>query len=411
MIQYNKTVLESGIKVISEYIPTALSTIIGLNITIGSRNEDKNNMGICHFIEHSVFKGTKKRDEREISIAIESRGGELNASTSREWTSFYAHVLPEELSLAVDILSDLIANPLFDEDAIEKERHVIQQEIRGFYDSPDCLLFYYVLGSTFGENHPLSSPILGTLESLNKITVVDIKDYWQNNYTTDRMCVSAVGRVNHRELCEQLNKNFENRKGGRFKRKSARIKPKRFNIISKPELNHEYITLSASCFPYNDEERFPFLVALSILGMGMSSRLFQKLRQEMGLVYEVSAFNEFFSDTGIFGIYLATDENKVAKSLDAIRDLLNGLTFTKEGVEVAKERIKGNIVISLEDNSNRMIRNLREEMYLGKRIGVNELIERIDKVKFKDVVEMKDRFLKPDIFDITLLGRSKDVSW
>jgi len=397
--------------VVSEFIPAALSTIIGFYVKIGSRDESKKEEGICHFIEHAVFKGTKERSERDISTAIESRGGIVNASTSREWTSFYAHILPEELPLAVDVLLDLIRNPLFREDSIEMERLVIQEEIKSFYDSPESLLFFYAMGTTFGKDHPLSSPILGTPASVQSITFSDIRNFWQKNYTTDRIFVTSVGKVDHRELCVQISEKLGDRKGKGFEREFLPEKQTRVNIVSKPELNHEYVTLSSKCFPYNNKERFPFLIGLSILGMGMSSRLFQKLRQEMGLVYYVSAFPEFFSDTGIFYIYLSTDKDKLSKTLDAIIDLFNSLRFSREEVEVAKERIRGNIVISMEDNASRMGRNVKEEMYLGKRVSIPELLKRINSVKFEEVKDIQERFFKPEVFNITLLGESKNVSW
>jgi len=411
MVSYRKTVLPSGVTVISENIPTALSTIIGLYVNTGSRDENKKELGICHFIEHSVFKGTKKRNERDISTVIEARGGTLNASTSREWTSFYAHVLPCELPLACDVLADLIRNPLFRKDAIEMERLVIQEEIKRFYDSPESLLFFNALGSTLGKAHPLSSPILGTPESVSKISTKDIQNFWQENYTTNRMFVSAVGRVEHDDLCDKVEQKLGNRRGKECKRKEVNGNHTRINMVRKPELNHEYVALTSRCFPYDNQERFPFLIGLSILGVGMSSRLFQKLRQEMGLVYYVSAFTEFFRDTGIFGIYLSTDKNKLSKTLSAIVDLLNSLKFSSEEINIAKERTKGNIVISLEDNTDKMVRNVKEEMYLGERLSATELLKRIDSVKFEEVRDLRKRFFKPEVFDITILGRSKDVIW
>lgn len=411
MSSYKKTILPSGITVVSEYIRTALSTVIGFYVNVGSRDEKRGGEGLCHFIEHSVFKGTNNRNEREISTTIESRGGTMNASTSREWTSFYAHVLPEELSLAVDVLSDLIRNPLFSSDSIEMERLVILEEIKSFYDSPESLLFFYAMGSTFGKDHPLSSPILGTPKSVNKISSNDIKSFWEENYTTDRIFVSAVGKVNHKELCNQVSEKLGNRKGKEFNRETISEKQTRVNVIQKSELNHEYITLSSKCFPYNNKERFPFLIGLSILGMGMSSKLFQKLRQEMGLVYYVSAFPEFFSDTGIFYIYLSTDKDKLSKILESIVNLLNSLEFTQDEVEIAKERIKGNIVISMEDNAGRMGRNVKEEMYLGERVPIPELLKRIENVKFDEICNVKERFFNPEVFTLTLLGGSKNVDW
>lgn len=411
MINYRKTVLPSGVRVCSENIPAALSTVIGIYIIVGSRDENDNCGGISHFIEHSVFKGTENRTEREISLEIESRGGTINASTSREWTSFYAHVLPEETERALDVLTDIITNPLFEEDSIEREKRVILEEIKQFYDSPESLLFLNALRSTFGEEHPLSKPIFGTVRSVKKITVKDIINFWKSMWVRDRIYVSAVGNVNHDELCEQIEKRFPGKKGNGFSRKSHGITKEKINIVEKSELNHEYVAISRNTFTYDNDDRLPFLVGSSILGSGMSSRLFRKLRQEESLVYHVSNFNEFFSDTGIFGVYLSTDASKLQKTLDLTGDIMRNLNFSREEFKVAKERIKGNIVIFLEDNANRMVRNVKEEIYRGRRTEIDALLKDIEEIKLEDAVHTAEKYLNPDNFALTVLGRSKDVSW
>jgi len=411
MDNYKKTVLPSGVTVCSEFIPSALSAVLGIYISVGSRDEEEEKIGISHFIEHSVFKGTKNRNEKEISLAIESKGGYLNASTSREWTSFYSHILPEEMDLAFDILADLVENPQFPKDGLDKERSVILQEIKMFKDSPESLLFDYAFKSTFGEKHPLSRLILGDLETVQSIKREDIIEFCDKNWTSDRIFVSAAGKVDHDNLCDLVGKKISKKEGNSFKRKSFSIKSKKVNTIPKPELNHKYVALSFPSLHYNHDLRFAFLISGTILGSGMSSRLFQKLRQELSYVYEVSAFNEFFSDTGIFGIYFSTDEDKLLCALKATRDLLEKLNFTKEEVENAKERLRGNIMISLENSGNRMERNVKEEIYKGKRSSIDSLLKRIDSVTMKEIKLINREYLKPDRFNLTVLGEEDNVSW
>ena len=411
MENYRKSALPSGLTVCSEFIPSAFSVIIGIYITVGSRDEDEKKAGISHFTEHSVFKGTKKRSEREISLAIESRGGYLNASTSREWTSLYVHVLPEEVDLAFDILADLIENPEFSEKALEAERAVILQEIKMFNDSPESLLFDYTYKSTFGEDHPLARLIMGSAESVNNISPRDIREFWDDSWTAERIYVSAVGKINHGNLCNLVNKKIVRKKGDVFKRKFPEVKSKRINAISKPDLNHKYVALSFPSFSYNHELRFALLIAGTILGSGMSSLLFQKLRQELSYVYEVATFNEFFSDSGIFGIYFSTDESKLADALSATRDLLGSLTFTEEEISIAKERLKGNVVIALESSGNRMERNVKEEICKGSRSTIPELLEKIENVSKEEVGRIVRTYLKPENFVLTVLGEENNVSW
>jgi predicted Zn-dependent peptidase len=411
MENYRKSVLPSGLTVCSEFIPSAYSVIIGIYITVGSRDEDEKKAGISHFTEHSVFKGTKNRSEKEISLAIESRGGYLNASTSREWTSLYVHVLPEEVDLAFDILADLIENPEFSEKALEAERAVILQEIKMFNDSPESLLFDYTFKSTFGDDHPLARLIMGSAESVNNISPRDIKEFWDSSWTSERIYVSAVGKINHGSLCDLVNKKIIRRRGDVFKREFPEVKSKRVNAIAKSDLNHKYVALSFPSFSYNHELRFALLVAGTILGSGMSSLLFQKLRQELSYVYEVATFNEFFSDSGIFGIYFSTDESMLPNALKATRDLLGSLNFTEEEVSMAKERLRGNVVISLESSGNRMERNVKEEICKGKRSTIPELLKKIEAVSMVEVRRVVQNYFKPENFVLTVLGEKDNVSW
>lgn len=411
MDNYKKSVLPSGVTVCSEFIASALSAVLGIYISVGSRDEDEEKIGISHFIEHSVFKGTKNRSEKEISLAIESKGGYLNASTSREWTSFYAHILPDEIDLAFDILADLVENPEFPKDGLDRERSVILQEIKMFMDSPESLLFDYTFKSTFGEKHPLSRLILGDFETVQNIKREDIIEFRDKNWTADKIFVSAAGKVDHDNLCDLVRKRINRKRGNSLERKSFSIESTKVNTIAKAELNHKYVALSFPSFDYNHDLRFAFLISGTILGSGMSSRLFQKLRQDLSYVYEVSAFNEFFSDTGIFGIYFSTDENKLPRALGATRGLLDKLDFTKEEVESAKERLRGSIMISLENSGNRMERNVKEEIYRGERSSIDSLLERIDSVSMEEIKHINKEYLKPDRFVLTVLGEEDNVSW
>ncbi len=411
MDNYRKSVLPSGVTVCSEFIPSAYSVIIGVYINVGSRDEDEKKTGISHFTEHSVFKGTKNRSEREISLAIESKGGYLNASTSREWTSLYVHVLPEEVDLAFDILADLVENPEFSEKALEAERAVILQEIKMFNDSPESLLFDHAFKSTFGDAHPLARLIMGDAKSVNNIRAEDVMEFWDSSWTVERIFVSAVGKVNHDGLCDLVNKKIIRKRGGLLKREFPAIRSKRIKTIAKPDLNHKYVALSFPSFSYNHEMKFALLVAGTILGSGMSSLLFQKLRQDLSYVYEVSTFNEFFSDSGIFGIYFSTDERRLRDALNATRDLLSSLDFKEEETVAAKERLKGNVVISLENSGNRMERNVKEEICKGERSSIPDLLKKIEDVSMEKIIMIAKNYLKPEKFVLTILGEEDNVYW
>jgi len=411
MDNYRKSVLPSGVTVCSEFIPSAYSVIIGVYINVGSRDEDEKKTGISHFTEHSVFKGTKNRSEREISLAIESKGGYLNASTSREWTSLYVHVLPEEVDLAFDILADLVENPEFSEKALEAERAVILQEIKMFNDSPESLLFDHAFKSTFGDAHPLARLIMGDVKSVNNIRAEDVMEFWDSSWTVERIFISAVGKVNHDRLCDLVNKKIIRKRGGLLKREFPAIRSKRIKTIAKPDLNHKYVALSFPSFSYNHEMKFALLVAGTILGSGMSSLLFQKLRQDLSYVYEVSTFNEFFSDSGIFGIYFSTDERRLRDALNATRDLLSSLDFKEEETVAAKERLKGNVVISLENSGNRMERNVKEEICKGERSSIPDLLKKIEDVSMEKIIMIAKNYLKPEKFVLTILGEEDNVYW
>ncbi|MEO0293116.1 MAG: pitrilysin family protein [candidate division WOR-3 bacterium] len=409
MDNYKKSVLSSGVTVCSEFVPYASSVAIGIFVVVGSRDEKKEKEGISHFTEHAVFKGTKTRTEREISFAIESRGGYLNASTSREWTSLYAHVLPEDLELAVDVLGDMVENPLFLEEDLDAEREIILQEIKMVNDSPENLVFDYSFKSTFGEEHPLSRFILGREESVKSINRNDILEFWGEHWSSNRIFVSAAGKVSHENLCSLIEKRIKRERGNNINRFSPLLERVSINIIPKRELKHKYVVLSSSSFPYTSNLRFGLLIAGTILGSGMSSLLFQRLRQELNYVYEVSTFSEFFTDTGIFGIYFSTDRLK--ETLNATKDLLGSLEFTEEEVNSAKNRLKGNILISLESIDNKMERNIKEEIYGGRRSSILELLNKIENVSMEEIKTIVDHYLRPENLVLTVLGEAKNVSW
>ena len=280
-----------------------------------------------------------------------------------------------------------------------------------FNDSPESLLFDYTFKSTFGEDHPLARLIMGSVESVNNIQPKDIVEFWDKSWTAERIFVSAAGKVDHDSLCNLVNSRINKKRGDIFTREFPSVKSKKITAIAKPDLNHKYVALSFPSFSYNHELKFALLVAGTILGSGMSSLLFQKLRQDLSYVYEVATFNEFFSDAGIFGIYFSTEESKLKDALKTTRDLLGSLNFTEEEIATAKERLRGSIMISLESSGNRMERNVKEEMCRGKRTTVDELLKEIEDVSAEEINIITKNYLKPDNFVLTVLGEEDNVSW
>ena len=401
---YQKTVLSNGIRIVTEEIPHVRSLSIGLWLETGSRDELPANNGISHFIEHMVFKGTKKRTVKEIAQSIESVGGYLNAFTSKEHTCYYARVLDEHLELATDVLSDMVFQPTFPENEFEKERNVILEELKQAEDDPDDIIQDYFEKAIF-KNHPLGMPVIGSATSITSITRKDLLRYRTEQYTSRNLVVAAAGNLNHDKVVELTKRYIQ-----KITKNTGTNVPRYQHVFEEPSavLNEFYkpiqqahICLGTIGYHVRDERRFSMQVLNTLLGDGMSSRLFQNIREKYGFAYAVYSFNNMMQDTGAAGVYIGTDNSHVQRCIDLIWKELKSLRthgITKEELKRTKAQLKGSMMLGMENIPNRMIRLGSSELYFGELISLDAIIQKIDAVTREDVQETAEGLFQEDHF-------------
>jgi len=407
---YNKTLLHNGIKVISEQIPFFRSASIGIWINAGSWDEKPENCGISHFIEHALFKGTEKLNARQIAEIMDSVGGHLNAFTEKEQTSLYAKVVDTHIPLAIEILADMLRNPKLDPEELEREKGVILEELRSYEDSPEEQAFELFNQTLLGQ-HPLGYPILGHKEAVQKLTREDVVQYLEDKYRPENIMICAAGNVDHDKLMELAELHFGDMAKGNAKadqRTPARIHHK--NVTKYRKSEQTYLSVGGKGLSQKDPDKYIFFILDSILGGSMSSRLFQEVREKRGLVYSIFSFINFYFNCGIFGIHAGCAEASYRQVLDLIKTICDDLCdrgVTEEELTRAKEHIKGGILLALESTSNRMIRLAKSEIYHGRLVPVEEIVENVEKVTLNDVNEMSKRLLPYDNFSRVILGPVK----
>lgn len=406
---YKKTTLPNGIKVITESIPYVRSVSLGLWLDVGSRDEPGSSLGISHFIEHMVFKGTRTRTPSEIASHLESVGGVLNAFTGREQTCFYAKFLDEHLRKGVEILFDLVNNPLFTPTDIEKEKKVILEEIRDIEDSPGELVHDLFAEAIFHQ-HPLGRPILGQRKTVMALNRPRILRFVQKHYLPGKIIIAASGNLEHDSLLEIVSEFVVDRTApiSPNGRRKPGFNPVRW--VFRRNTNQTHICIGLPAREFTDKSRSAMILLNSVLGGGMSSRLFQHLREELGLVYTVYSFLDFFADNGIFGIYLGTDKKNAGRALAAIKHELDRITSEKlsdSELSAAKEQLKGNLMLGLENTSNRMNRLAKHELLAGRNISLDETMSSIDIVSRDDLIEIARDIFRERQFSAVTLGPVK----
>src|SRR3990167_6298591 len=322
------TTLDNGLRIITDDIPGILSATLGLWVDVGARYESPEINGISHFLEHMAFKGTTTRTAKQIAEEIESVGGNLNAYTSKENTAYHARVLESDVPLALQIIADIIQNSTFDPIEVNRERDVILQEIGQTQDTPDDIIFDYLQETAF-PNHSLGRPILGSPENVRRIQQKDLKDYMEKEYSSSRMVFAATGAVKHEnivELCQKYFSKLSNHETKSYEKSTYRGG----HFYENRKLEQVHLVLGYESCPYGHADYYPTAVFSSLLGGGMSSRLFQEVREKRGLVYSIYSFNTAFRDSGIFGIYAGTGESQVTDLLPTIRDVLTTFSQTLE---------------------------------------------------------------------------------
>jgi predicted Zn-dependent peptidase len=401
---YQKTVLPNGVRIVTEEIPHVRSLSIGFWIETGSRDEVPENNGISHFIEHMVFKGTKKRTVKEIAQSIESVGGYLNAFTSKEHTCYYARVLDEHLELATDVLSDMVFQPTFPEKEFEKEKNVILEELKQAEDDPDDIIQDYFEKAIF-KTHPLGMPVIGTAQSIASFKRKDLVQYRTEQYTSANLVVAAAGNLTHKEVVE-LSKHYIQKNANSTRKRSEDS----HSVFEEPSsvlceyykpIQQAHICLGTIGVHVCDERRFAMQVLNTLLGDGMSSRLFQNIREKYGFAYSVYSFNNMMQDTGAAGVYIGTDNSHVQRCIDLVWKELKSLRkqgITKEELTRTKAQLKGSMMLGMENIPNRMIRLGSSELYFGELISLDTIIHKIETVTREDVQEIAEGLFNEDRF-------------
>ncbi|HVP37854.1 MAG TPA: pitrilysin family protein [Candidatus Saccharimonadales bacterium] len=410
---WERHVLPSGLTVVLETVPTVSSLAIGLWVRTGTRDEADPVAGIAHFVEHLVFKGTERRDTYEIARALESVGGELDAFTGREATCFYARVLSEHLPLAVDVLADLTCHPLLTAEEVDKEKKVIVDEIRSFEDNPEDVVHESFSGQLW-QGHPLGRPILGTESSIQALTPEVIREWFRAHYTAPNMVVAVAGALDPDELLALVDRHVVAPGGPPPRRVDLLPEPPRGLRPAIKDLSQEHVVLGQRTVSYRDPDRFAVNLLSTLLGGGMSSRLFQAIREREGLSYSVYSFTDLHRDAGVFGSALGCSPGETQRALDVLVGEYRGLLA--EGLrpgelDSAREQLKGGLLLGLESMSNRMSQLARAEMAYGRRVPVEELLGAIEAVHEPDVLRMAAGLLDPERTLVAALGPCRDLAW
>lgn len=387
---FQKSVMPNGIRLVSEKIPSVRSAALGIWVTVGSRHESEKLNGISHFIEHMAFKGTSTRSAMDIAKTIERGGGHINAFTGKELTCFYVHVLDEQLPVAIDLLTDILQNSVYDPAEIEKEKQVILDEIRDHEDMPDDVVHEQFIGQVF-KGHPLARPILGPPKNVSSFTREDIQGFVKEHYDPHRIVVAAAGNVKHAQIERLIAKSLAN-KGKRTKSAPQPIKPivPNFERHSRA-IQQAHMLMGGRCIPYGSKDRVAVSMLNTVLGGGMSSRLFQNIREKHGIAYAVYSYVDSLSDTGYYGVYLATDKQRVERAREMVSKELVDLqdrALSKQELDEIKIQYKGGLMLGLENTSSRMMRLARMEIYQGRYVPLDEISARIDAVTPKKVQAM-----------------------
>ena len=409
-----RTILRGGLRVVTETMPTVRSAAVGIWVGIGSRDEVIADAGATNYLEHLLFKGTKRRTALEISAAVDAVGGDLNAFTSKEYTCYYARVLDSDLPLAVDVVSDMVTGSLIREEDVEAERGVILEEIAMRDDEPSDLVHDEFSTALYGDA-PLGRPILGTIDSINSLTADGISRYYRERYLPPNLVIAVAGNVEHDEVVRHVDKAFEG-----ILVKDGRPSPPRIGGVGAApnpgvrliprQTEQANLILGTIGFSRTDERRFALGVLNSALGGGMSSRLFQEVREKRGLAYSVYSYTSQYADTGAFGVYAGCQPGKIDEVLSICRDEVakvaeHGLTV--EELARGKGQLRGSMVLGLEDTGSRMSRIGKSELVYEELLSVDDVLSKIDAVTLDDIRAVAGEVLAQPM-TLTVVGPFED---
>jgi predicted Zn-dependent peptidase len=403
-----RTVLPNGLIVLTEQMEHLRSVAMGVWVKSGSRYEAAEINGISHFVEHMLFKGTRSRSAQHIAREMDAIGGNLDAFTGKETICFSVKALSNHVPIALDVLSDLVLNPTFADTDIERERGVILEEIKIDEDNPDVLV-HEIFTQNFWKDQPLGKPILGTTKTVSGLQQPTLFDYHGDRFRAGNMVFSAAGNLNHDQFVEAVAEKFSTLAPGTTELcfQSAQVSAP-IVLRNKRSLEQVQICLGVPSPPITDENRYATLIMNTVLGGGMSSRLFQTIREERGMAYSIYSDLSPYSDTGSLCVYAGTSADKTLEMLDLVMTEFRALKetlLTEEELHRAKEQVKGNILLGLESSGSRMSNLARQEMYFHHFFSVEEVLERLDAVTAEQVQVMAQKLFVSERIAVTLLGR------
>ncbi len=379
------TELDNGLRIVTQNMPGLETVSMGIWNFVGGRDELKEVNGVAHLLEHMAFKGTTTKNALQIAETIENVGGDINAYTSKEITAYYVKLLADDLSYGIDILTDILQNSTFNEEELNRERGVIIQEIGMYLDTPDDMIFDYWQEKAYPDQ-PMGRSILGKTDIIKNISREEVKDFMMKHYNPKRMIISAAGKINHDEFVESIKKTCTNLPSGELvSRAKANYKSGEYREDKKLEQIH--LLLGFEGLDYHNENFYSLLVYSSLLGGGMSSRLFQEIREKRGLVYGISSFSSSYTDTGVFGIYCGTGENQIQELIPVLCDELNNSpnSITDNEINRGKAQLKASLMMGRESAFRRCESAARQLLVFGRIIEPSETIKKIDLVSKETV--------------------------
>jgi len=404
---FRRTELPNGLIIVSEEMPQVRSLSMGIWIRTGSRHEPADINGISHFVEHMLFKGTRHRSAEEIAREVDSLGGNLDAFTAKECICFNVKVLDEHMPQALDVLSDMVLNPLFNPSDINKERGVILEEIKMDEDNPDYLV-HEIFVQNFWKDHPLGKPILGTRETVKRFEQAMLFSFFDQRFSPSNMVIAAAGNVDHDHFVRLARERFEGMKPQIAAVEETPPVPRaRIQLRNKKSLEQVQICIGVPSYSITHQNRYASFVLNTLLGGGMSSRLFQNIRERQGLVYSIFSELNPFRDAGCLAVYAGASRDAATKVVQSVvsefRRLKEELVPADE-LERAKAQLKGSLMLSLESTTARMSNIARQEMYYDRFISMDEIIERVQSVSENDVMTAASEFFHQDQIAVTMLG-------
>lgn len=403
--QAKKTVLPNGIRLIKEEIPTMRSVAMGIMVGAGSGNESPNQAGISHFVEHMLFKGTRKRSAYEIAHALDAVGGKMNAYTSKEMTVYYAVVLDKHLDVSIDVLCDMFLNSVFDPKEMETEKGVVLEEIKMYEDTPDELIHDYFAEKIL-HGHPLAQPTIGHAQSIAAIKREDILDYCQKLYSPGNVIISLAGDL-PKNIDDLLSPYLSDLKGEKVDHSKVVPEIKGALSLKHKKTEQAHLCLGVRGPAQTDDDRYAFSIIDNILGGSMSSRLFQEVREKRGLAYSIFSTLSPFRNFGIAYVYAGTSKENLEQVVEIVLDQFTKIKkegLTRAEIEKGKEFIKGTTVLSLESTSSRMSWMAKSEFFFNRVITVDEIFDKVDKVTQDDILRLAEKYFRDEYLTLAVIG-------